>query len=479
MIDQPPEIRTVPVKSLKAAPYNPRRIDPAAMAGLEKSLERFGVVEPIIVNQRSGFVVGGHQRLKVLRSKKVRDTTIVVVDLDETEEKALNVALNSPHITGEFSDKLESLLAEIKEADAALYDDLRLEMLLSTEGDVLDKINKNNALGSLARRFIVPPFSVFDTKQGYWQDRKRSWIDLGILSDLGRRENLMGYSASASQMGPKRRAKKPKDSRVGFDIGKYEGGDAYPLNSSIFDPVLCEIAYRWFAPYRAKVYDPFAGGSVRGIVAAMLGDSYLGVDLRPEQITANEQQWAEIGAGESPFFPGEKLGTASWIVGDSTKVDLEPESVDFVFSCPPYGSLEVYSDDPADISNMPAQEFIEAYREAVCRAAAALKPNRFACFVVGDYREKDGLLQNFVSETIAAFSRAGLDLYNEAILLTSISSNALRAAKIFNGGRKLCKSHQNVLVFVKGDWKKATEACKGPHLSYGEPEETESQPGLQ
>jgi ParB-like chromosome segregation protein Spo0J len=80
-----PDIRTMDVSDLKPAPYNPRRIDPAAMHGLTKSLERFGDVQPIVWNKRSGLVVGGHQRLKILKSKKVNQTTVVVVDLDVSQ----------------------------------------------------------------------------------------------------------------------------------------------------------------------------------------------------------------------------------------------------------------------------------------------------------------------------------------------------------------------------------------------------------
>lgn len=119
------------VATLKAAPYNPRRIDSAAMDGLTKSLERFGDVQPIVWNQRSGYVVGGHQRLKVLQRKKARQTSVVVVDLDDTDERALNVALNNPHIAGEFTDELQTLLAQIQTDDAALFEELRLDALLS------------------------------------------------------------------------------------------------------------------------------------------------------------------------------------------------------------------------------------------------------------------------------------------------------------------------------------------------------------
>jgi ParB family chromosome partitioning protein len=139
MINASPEIRTVKVSSLKPAPYNPRRIDPAAMAGLEKSLERFGVVEPIIFNERSGFVVGGHQRLKVLRRRKVREAQIVIVNLDEDDERALNLALNNPAIAGEFSDRLADLLAQMQAANSTLFADLRLDQLLA-EADAKRRI---------------------------------------------------------------------------------------------------------------------------------------------------------------------------------------------------------------------------------------------------------------------------------------------------------------------------------------------------
>ena len=72
---------------------------------------------------------------------------------------------------------------------------------------------------------------------------------------------------------------------------------------------------------------------------------------------------------------------------------------------------------------------------------------------------KNGIYRNFVSDTIAAFQDAGAMLYNEAILVTAVGSLPIRVGKQFASGRKLGKTHQNVLVFVKGNPKKATEAC--------------------
>jgi DNA modification methylase len=124
------EIATMDIATLRPARYNPRRIDPAAMAALTKSLERFGDVQPIVWNRRSRLVVAGHQRLKVLKSKKVKQTAVVVVDLDERSERALNIALNSPALAGVFSADLQVLLETIQRDDEVLFAELRFAELL-------------------------------------------------------------------------------------------------------------------------------------------------------------------------------------------------------------------------------------------------------------------------------------------------------------------------------------------------------------
>ena len=88
-----------------------------------------------------------------------------------------------------------------------------------------------------------------------------------------------------------------------------------------------------------------------------------------------------------------------------------------------------------------------------------MKPDTFACFVVGDFRDNKGFYRNFVSLTIEAFEACGARLYNEAILATSVGSAAMRVTKQFEAGRKMAKTHQNVLVFCKGDWRKAAAKC--------------------
>jgi DNA modification methylase len=218
--------------------------------------------------------------------------------------------------------------------------------------------------------------------------------------------------------------------------------------TSIFDPVLCELVYRWFCPAGGTVLDPFAGGSVRGIVASKLGLRYKGLDLSERQIEENRRQAAEICTANQP----------TWILGDSRNTcSLAAGGYDLIFSCPPYGDLEVYSDDERALSTLDYPGFLAAYREIIGRCAAMLKPDCFACFVVGDFRDRQGFYRNFVSETIAAFESAGVRLYNEAILVTAVGSLPIRIGKQFGRYRKLGKTHQNVLVFYNGQPKSIPE----------------------
>ena len=298
----------------------------------------------------------------------------------------------------------------------------------------------------VAQKFLVAPFTVLNAREGDWQDRKRAWAELGIKGELGRDAAAYG---DISQF--QARAVKVANSTTGKNscmLGITDNGDGGQCVTSIFDPVVCELAYRWFTGEGAQIIDPFAGGSVRGVVASCLGRKYWGCDLREEQILANRVQGETLCPDNTP----------EWVCGDSlAELDAAPMA-DFVFSCPPYGNLEEYSDDPLDLSHMKHSEFLVAYRAIIAKSCAKLKQDRFACFVVGDFRDKKGNYRNFVSDTIQAFLDAGMNYYNEAILVTSVGSACMRVTKQFESGRKFAKTHQNILVFVKGDGKRATQA---------------------
>ena len=336
--------------------------------------------------------------------------------------------------------------------------------------------------GKLSGTFILPPFSILDARQGWWKRRKRMWVALGIQSEVGR-DVIPGGGGPNSAMhrstgkygegkqaktynsgGPGTLSKQFKQRLApgGGGGGCWLGGrhtataEEYNVTTpegsgtSIFDPVLCELAYRWFCPRNGQVVDPFAGGSVRGIVASCLGLEYWGCDLRDVQIKANVEQGRSIVPDRLP----------TWVCGDSNEMLGTAPTADLIFSCPPYGDLEVYSGDPNDLSNMSREAFGAAYDSIINKAAEKLRDNRFAVFVTGNYRDpKSGVLRDLASETTRAFKRAGMRLWNDAILVTAAGSLPIRTTKQFNHSRKLGRTHQNVMVYVKGDGVKATEAC--------------------
>lgn len=263
--------------------------------------------------------------------------------------------------------------------------------------------------------FVVPPISVLDVKQSYWKERKKYWLGIGIESELGRDENLLSLSPLLK--------KKQK-------------------STSIFDPVLCEIMYKWFSADTDLVYDPFCGGSVRGIVANKCNRNYIGIDIREEQLEANRIQVDELCESNTPTY-----------YHTDTKIQNE---YDFFFTCPPYFNLEKYSNREDDLSNMSEEQFWKEYERIIIQSLNSLKNDRFAAIVVGDVRRKDGSYISLPSKTIDIFQKAGLKFYNDMVLLQEPATAAMRAFNYMNTSRKIAKAHQNVLVFVKGDEIKAT-----------------------
>lgn len=351
--------------------------------------------------------------------------------------------------------------------------------------------------GNLATKFLQPPFTVLDTRKGDWQERRRAWLSLGIKSELGRGEDLLSLSPAeharkrwtygkggngTDLAGPMRasvmrsgegRELVPGKGNARSDYGAYDTNveEGASGGTSIFDPVLCELAYRWWAPEGGAILDPFAGGSVRGLVAAKLGHPYTGIDLSSTQLEANRRQAGQI------LGPTEPMPT--WLHGDSRRLEeLLPagELYDLVFSCPPYYDLEVYGDDPADLSTAETyEEFLEGYTEVIARAAARLRPERFLVLVVSEIRDPAGYCRGLVPDTVAAGRQAGLHLYNEAVLVNSAGSLPLRVTKYMEASRKLGRAHQNVLCFIKGKpprgWSYDRAAPPSPQLGLGLEEE--------
>lgn len=388
---------------------NPRKNENAVKPVME-SIKEFGFKVPVVIDAND-VIVCGHTRVKAAIKLGLAEVPCVVADdLTEEQIRAFRLADNK---VAEFAQWDTDLLTEELNA---IFD---LDMSLFGFED--EKRYDDMVKGSLMDQFLAPPFSVLDTRQGYWQDRKKHWINLGIKSEIGRTDDLLGE-------GLKKLAKKHGSNLTG---------------TSVFDPALCEVVYRWFNVDGGKIFDPFAGGSVRGVVAEKLGYSYTGIDLRQEQVTANYENAKELGV--NPVWHCDDSLNADKYVADS--------SVDLVFSCPPYVDLEVYSDDERDLSTMDYEQFKAVYKRIIDVACRKLKDDRFAVFVVGDVRDKRGAYLNFVDYTKQCFNENGLVTYNEIVLVNMVGTGALRAKSSMRN-RKLVKMHQNVLVMYKGDMKR-------------------------
>lgn len=369
------------ISDLKFDDKNFNKHSARGMGLLEKSLQQYGGGRSILIDKDNNIIAGngiieaaGNVGLDDLQIVESDGTKIIAVKRTDIE---LNSQIGREMALADNATAAEDLAWD-NETIAKVAQEFDFE-----PGDWISGWNKDQhdfgfdedfgVAGSMQDKYGVPPFLILDTRQGNWQEKRQKWLDLGIESERGREDNLLKFSYSVTMQG-----------RSG---------------TSIFDPFLCELMYKWFCPQNGTIIDPFAGGSVRGIVAAKTGHKYLGLELRPEQVEANIVQRDNI-IGKDP----KRL---DWIIGDSNKtLDGVKDKFDMIFSCPPYADLEVYSDDPADLSTMEYNDFVKVYSSIIRKAVSKLKDNRFAVFVVGEVRTKAGEYRNFVSDTIKAFCGA-------------------------------------------------------------------------
>lgn len=403
------------VKLADLTPYegNAKQHPPEQVRQIVASIRDFGFNDPLAIDENNVIIEGHGRYMALIEMGADTAPCIRLTGMTAQQKQAYILVHNKLTMnTGFDLQQLDLELRKITDYDMAGFDfELPGEKKLTTR----EKVAANPIDTDLFTDFVVPPFSVLDSRQGYWQDRKNWWIeDIGLKSVEGRRNNLV-YAPS-------------------MDSGNLRG-------TSIFDPVLCEIMYKWFCPDGGMVFDPFAGGSVRGIVAACCGHHYLGIDLSDEQIAADDEAVAQSGFTASEI---------EYYCDDSQNMDayIEDGTADMIMTCPPYADLEVYSDDPRDISNMPYEDFARIYRTILTGAARKLKKGRFAIVTISDVRDKKGYYRDLPALTKQIMLDAGLNIYNEMILLNVIGSSGLRARKAM-ANKKVVRTHQNVLAFYK------------------------------
>ena len=406
---------------------------------IKKSLQDCGAGRSIIIDSENVLIAGNGvyeqaQALKIpVRIIETDGNELIAVkrtDLKTDDEKRKQLAImdNSTSDSSEFD--LSGLQADFDTEQLGEWGCV-MPLEIFGGGEFTDYTE-----GCLKDKYLVSPYSVLRASAYDWQQRKTAWINQGLHSEVGRKT----FTDSLQALYLKR-----------ANLTQAQIENSYKAATSIFDPVLCELLYSWFSKEDDKIIDPFAGGSVRGVIASRLGRHYTGLELREEQVNANIDNYNE-------YFKNDDY-EPNWIIGDSNQTlnDLQDETFDMCISCPPYADLEVYSGDPADISNMSYDKFLEIYQSIINKVYAKLKNNTFTAWVVGECRNKTGNYYNFIGDTISCFLKAGFNYYNEIILVTPNGTAAMRASGQFNKSRKVVKVHQNVLLFCKGDGLKTSK----------------------
>lgn len=384
---------------------------------IRKSLTECGAGRSVLVD-KDGCIIAGNGVFEQAEKMGIKTrvvetdgTELVVVKrtdigTDDPKRKTLALADNAT------SDGVEWDLPNIVEDfDVSVAEDWGIDF--DFEIDENGGGGEDKKHGSLCERFVVPPFSVLDARQGYWKERKKQWREL--IGDSG--ESRQGTLAKDSIM-----------AEINNGV-------------SLLDPVLAEVVCKWFGIDGGSSFDTFAGDSVFGYVAAKLGNTFTGIELRKEQADLNNERV--------------QCMSAKYICDDGQNVleHIGAGTQDLFFSCPPYFDLEVYSDKKNDASNQDTyDDFMHIIENAFTGAIKCLKDDRFAVIVCGDIRDKNGAYYGFPDDIKRVFIENGCVLYNELILVDPIGSAMLRCARSMRN-RKVAKTHQNVLVFYKGNLK--------------------------
>lgn len=273
-----------------------------------------------------------------------------------------------------------------------------------------------DAKRTMSDYFGVAPFSILNTTDKDWINRKQRWNKL--INDTGQaRKNVLAGGNSEK------------------DVMNNMNG------SSILDAVLAELMIKWFTEEGFTTFDPFAGDTVFGFISGYLKRPFEGIELRQEQVDFNQMQCNR-----------ENIN-CKYICDTSENMDkyIENESKDFIFSCPPYADLEVYSDLKEDLSTMSHEDFFKVYEKILKNTYNKLKNDRFAVIVTSEVRNKKGEYIRLVPNTINIMVEAGYIYYNDIILMNSVGTLPMRTGRHMNAGRKIGRRHQNVLVFYKGN----------------------------
>lgn len=190
-----PEYKAVPVSSLIPYARNSRTHSEAQVSKIAASIREFGFLNPIITDGQNG-IVAGHGR--VLAAQKLGLESLPVIEaahLSEAQKRAYIIADNRLALDAGWDNdllkiELQDLAAQDFDLSLTGFDADELQAFEMQDEPLPGEGDNAGSTQSLADKFGIPPFSVLNAREGWWQSRKRAWLALGIRSEVGRGENL-------------------------------------------------------------------------------------------------------------------------------------------------------------------------------------------------------------------------------------------------------------------------------------------------
>ena len=197
------EVPTMSVEALIPYARNSRTHSEDQVAQIAASIREFGFTNPVLVDGKGG-IIAGHGRVLAAKSLGLASVPVLVLDhLTEAQRRAYVIADNKLALNAGWDEDV--LRAEIEalgegfDLDLLGFDDDELDALINPHDAEAEPGDTPTGAGSLAERFGIPPFSVLNAREGWWQDRKRAWLALGIQSELGRGEQLIPNGGAGSK----------------------------------------------------------------------------------------------------------------------------------------------------------------------------------------------------------------------------------------------------------------------------------------
>ncbi len=187
------DIKMIPIGEIKPWPKNRNQHPKEQIDRIVKLIEYQGFRNPLIISKQSGFLIAGHGRLLAAKRMKLEKVPVIFQDF-ESEDQAYAYMVSDNAVAAWADLDLSQINVDIQD----LGPDFDIDML-GIKDFTIDVAEKNQFFIKLSDKFMIPPFTVFNAREGWWQERKSKWISLGIKSEKGRGETVHDKTGSFAE----------------------------------------------------------------------------------------------------------------------------------------------------------------------------------------------------------------------------------------------------------------------------------------